>query len=168
MRKLVLLLVCLSCGPQAYASRLVGQADFSFLWFDVYQASLYHPQGHFNFEQLVGTRLELNYKVNLKSNELVKGTKKQWQELGFEIDQQREGWLQQLGVIWPNIEDGDSLAFSVLPSGAGEFALSRQGGEYKTIGVIDSAIFSEEFLAIWLADRNDHKEFRLALLGHKE
>ena len=168
MRTLALILCCLSLAVPAQAARQVGQADFTFLWFDLYRATLFHPSGHFSFEKLEGTRLVLEYKINIKAGELVKGTKKEWQKLGLEISQERAAWLAQLKAIWPNIEKGDQLAFDVLPEGIGRFSLSQQGKTFEIIGTLKSSNFNNDFLAIWLAERKAHKEFRLTLLGHQE
>lgn len=164
---LFILLSCFTlCYPlHAHATRLVGQATFSVLWFDVYHASLFHPSGTFSFNELKGTRLELNYLRNIERDELVKRTREQWQKMDIQLTEQHEAWLQQLKEMWPNLKKGDSLLFEVAENGAGMFEFKTANGNYQPIGAIVSLTFSTDFLAIWLAERQQNRAFRRALLG---
>ena len=168
MRYFIVVLLSLASLLPAYASRLVGQADFSVLWFDIYRASLYHPSGHFQANNLAETRLILDYKIDIEASELVKRTQQQWQALGLLTPTQHQQWLEQLATFWPDLHAGDSLAFEVGQDGAGWFEHKTPQGTFNRIGHIDSAKFSQDFLAIWLAKREKSSDFRLALLGHKE
>lgn len=152
----------------AKASRLVGEADFSVLWMDIYKAKLFHPSGQFEFENLVGTRLELEYKMDIEASEILKRTQKQWHALGFDNKDQQTHWLIQLKELWPDITKGDALAFEVLPQGVGQFQFKPKGETYRTIGELESSGFNRAFLSIWLAEQKGHRSFRLALLGQKE
>ncbi|MCM2680004.1 chalcone isomerase family protein [Echinimonas agarilytica] len=169
MRAFILSLCCWCAFPvSAEASRLVGKADFDVLWFTVYNAELYHPNGAFKFDNVEGSRLELQYQVDITSEELVEATIDEWRKLGFVQTAQHKSWREQLLSIWPDISEGDRLVVEINAQGRADFSHQSHGKALSHIGSINSKQFSIEFLSIWLADRDQHTEFRAQLLGQKE
>ncbi|MBW8191921.1 chalcone isomerase family protein [Neiella marina] len=149
-------------------SHLVGQAAFSWLWWTVYEARLYHPSGQFQFEQLPGTALALTYQLDIERDDLIERTAEQWQGMGLGEDPQQGLWLKQLAAIWPEkIHEGDSLTVTVGQNNSAKFWLkeAHSTAGYHYLGEVPSGEFSNQFLSIWLQERDEHQAFRLALLG---
>ncbi|MBD1388523.1 chalcone isomerase family protein [Neiella sp. HB171785] len=143
---------------------MLGQAEFDWLWWTVYKAKLFHPTGQFDFNSLPGTVLLLNYQMDIDKDDLVEQTMAQWQQLDIGDPQQQKQWLSALAQLWPDVVEGDELIVRVLADGSAEFWF-RRAQQLSNLGVIESAEFSRDFLSIWLLDRAEHQEFRLALLG---
>lgn len=145
----------------------IGEASFSWLWWTVYRAQLFHPSGEFSFQQLPGTALSLTYKLNIERNDLLEQTQQQWQELGLASKPLQQQWLVQLAEIWPEqVDEGDRLVVYVNDSGQSEFWFGlgdRASLQY--LGTVSSSQFSHDFLAIWLLERPQHRSFRAQLLG---
>ncbi|GGA68551.1 hypothetical protein GCM10011369_07730 [Neiella marina] len=143
---------------------MLGKADFDWLWWTIYQAKLFHPTGQFDFNNLPGTVLLLNYQMDIDKEDLLEQTMEQWQQLDIGDHQQQAQWLTQLHQLWPDVTEGDELIVQVANDGSSEFWF-RRGSELKNLGRIDSASFTRDFLSIWLLERAEHQQFRLALLG---
>ena len=163
---LLLLLVSLmfTVSP-SYASndptqqfKKIGQGEMSWLFFDLYHASLYSKNGAYR-DQGYPQALKIMYKRDIYSDDLVAVTEKEWLKLGFEPALYQE-WLPVLLTMWPDIKDGDELVFLVQADGRGYFYHNNLA-----LGGIDSDEFSSAFLAIWLSENTSEPGLRRKLIG---
>ncbi|EKP0276711.1 chalcone isomerase family protein [Aeromonas bestiarum] len=128
--------------------RAVGQGEMSWLWFKLYDATLYSASGRYepgHYPQA----LILTYAREIKRSDLLTATAEEWQRLGLGSDADRRRWLDQLAVLWPDVGVGDRLAFYVDEAGFGHFWWHE-----RPLGSLADPQFSAAFLAIWLADNS--------------
>lgn len=135
----------------------VGQTRLSVLFWDVYDATLYSASGQYKkSERQV---LKLHYLRDIDAADLIETTEEEWQKLGLEASQ-HDQWLSTLTNIWPDINEGDCLLLVETKNGYSDF---YQGN--KRLGTVESAAFTEQFLAIWLSPDSRFKEERNELVG---
>ena len=157
------LMICMSNYSHASYSptqqlKQIGQGDMSWLFFDLYQASLYSDTGIYR-DQDYPQALKIIYKRDINSADLVNVTEKEWQKLALDADEYQY-WLPALSQLWPDIKEGDALVFLVGVDGLGAFYHNNQ-----LLGGIDSDAFSKAFLSIWLSTNTSEPILRRQLIG---
>lgn len=145
----------------------VGSAQFSVLFWDIYQSTLYTPTGKFNQsvsanpnEDTQAILFEIKYLRDISKQDLIERTVEQWQHLGM-VDNDYSSYLPLLEKIWPDIKKGDRLAL-LLQQDSSRFYFNDQFA-----GEIADQVFGEQFLAIWLAENTSQPKLRRQLLGAK-
>jgi hypothetical protein len=128
--------------------RPVGQGEMNWLWFKLYDATLYSQSGRYKLGQYPQA-LILTYARSIEREDLLSATAAEWQRLGLGTDVDRQRWLGQLAALWPDVQAGDQLTFYVDKGGAGHFWWQE-----KPLGTLADPQFSAAFLAIWLADNS--------------
>jgi hypothetical protein len=136
----------------------VGRGEISWLFMDIYQASLFSEDGQYQPGQYPQA-LTLRYQRDFSKEILLKATKHEWQKLAVDENLYPQ-WLQQLSSLWPEIKDGDSLTFLVSRNGHGDFYHNDNW-----LGSIESPEFSDAFLAIWLSEHTSNPKLRSQLIG---
>ncbi len=140
--------------------KLVGQAQFSVLFWDIYASRLYTPSGQFDGVK-PEVLFEITYQKDITKKDLIERTVEQWLHLGVkESDYQR--FVSQLGTLWPDITKGDKLALQVGKNNS-VFYMND-----KYIGQIEDKWFAGLFLDIWLSPQTSQPKLRLQLLGEKK
>lgn len=130
----------------------------SWLFIDIYQASLYSTDGTYQL-QAYPQALKIDYKRSISKNTLIEATAKQWQDLPLTATRYQP-WLNALDRLWPDIEKGDSLLFLVEKNGQGVFYHNEI-----LLGGINSREFSAAFLSIWLSKQTTEPALRKQLIG---
>ncbi|MFP7408438.1 chalcone isomerase family protein [Aeromonas veronii] len=128
--------------------RPVGQGQMQWLWFKLYDATLFSESGRYqpgHYPQA----LTLTYARAIERQDLLSATAAEWQRLGLGTEVERQRWLGQLAALWPDVQAGDKLTFYVDKGGAGHFWWQE-----KSLGTLADPQFSAAFLAIWLADNS--------------
>ncbi|WP_019620426.1 chalcone isomerase family protein [Amphritea japonica] len=138
--------------------KTVGQAELKLLWFSLYTATLASPEGRF-ISVSGPLLLTLKYKRKISRQNLLDETEKQWDRAGIDVDSYAP-WLLRLKEIWPDISQGDSLAFFQTAEGEGRFYYNQQH-----IGTLSDRKFSKAFLNIWLSDNSYFPQLTKALTG---
>lgn len=155
-----LLMVHVLFSPFAYADtqfNKVGEARMEYLFWDVYDATLYTPSGTYTAKQ-APVKFTLTYLRDFDAKDIVKATNEQWQHLGK--PQLSERYADTLLSIWPNIKKGESLTLLTDQQGYSTFFHNEN-----QIGRINDATFAEDFLAIWLSENTSEPTIRNQLLG---
>lgn len=139
--------------------KLIGRADLSVLWWDVYNAELYNRDGI--YQGLVSSLvLKLNYQQNISRQDLIEATEKEFKrQKPVLTDEQRGAAIKAFENYWPDIAKGDSLTF-FLRDGGGVFYHNG-----KTIGEVDSEVIARAFLNIWLSEESSYPELSVQLRG---
>lgn len=156
-----LLLTSLPVNANAHLTqhlKMVGQGEMSWLFIDLYQASLYSPTGEYK-QTHYPQALNILYQKNIDKDHLITATEKEWQKLGLN-EALYGNWLAQLNNIWPDINKGDELLFLVEDNGSGYFYHNK-----KLLGSVNNQQFSEAFLSIWLSQNSSEPTLRKQLLG---
>lgn len=162
--KVLLLSLSLGLAGAAAASeaplQLVGQARLQFLFWPVYDSSLYSADGSYQEGQRP-LRLEITYLRDIAADDLVARTAVEWEAQGlFHSDQQQ--WLQDLAKLWPDVRAGDTLALELNASERSTFY--HNGRE---LGGPQGTAFGRHFLAIWLSPETSRPEIRRELIGQR-
>lgn len=138
--------------------KMVGQGKMSWLFIDLYKATLYSATGQYK-QQHYPQALNILYHKNIAKEHLIRATQQQWQNLDVK-EKQSQQWLTKLNRIWPDISKGDELLFKVEEDGSGYFYHNNQ-----LLGAVNNQQFSEAFLAIWLSKNSSEPKLRQQLLG---
>jgi hypothetical protein len=137
--------------------QLVGKAQFSVLFWDIYASRLYTPSGQYNGVN-PSVLFEITYQTDIDKKDLIRRTVEQWQHLGLNEAEYGQ-FLPKLNALWPDIVEGDKLALFVGANGSA-FYLND-----KSIGLIEDHRFAAMFLDIWLSPKTSQPALRLQLLG---
>lgn len=139
----------------------VGETRLSVMLFKVYDATLKTDTGNYPDADIIA--LQLSYLRDIDADKLVETTKEQWQELGYEIGEDEQGWLDQLEEIWPDVKEGDCLlAYHETDKGVQFYSANDD------LGQIESDDFADKFLAIWLDEDSSYRKNRNELIGEQE
>lgn len=138
--------------------KMVGQGEMSWLFIDLYEASLYSENGQYE-QRAYPQALNIVYQKDITKSHLISATEKEWKKLSLN-EQQYPYWLAALDQLWPDIKKGDELLFMVENDGRGFFYHNDQ-----LLGGINSRQFSDAFLSIWLSKNTSEPALRKQLLG---
>jgi hypothetical protein len=145
----------------SYALRQVGSGTLRWLGMQIYEASLWTPDGRYQgLAQGQPVALSLWYGRNFSREELLRITGTAWQLLGETSLPQQQRWLGELRGVWLDVAKGHNLTAVVVPGGETRFY-----DQQRLLGRIDDADFGPAFLAIWLHPRSAVGDLRVALLG---
>ncbi len=149
----------LSTFQQQNELKVVGNAIFSVLFWDLYKSELSTSSGKYpqssKHDNLI---YKIDYLKDVTAVDLVDYTIEQWQHLTVS-EQQYTDYLPQLKAIWPNIKAGDSLALVVKNNSSAFY----HNGEL--LGAMDGENFAPLFLDIWLSKETSEPKLREQLLG---
>lgn len=140
------------------ALRLQGEARMSVLFRPIYDIRLFVPDGNrgFSFPAQQTYTLELQYRLDIPAQTLLKETLKQWQAQGVDA---RPDWIRSLEDAFPTVQSGDRLALVVTPEGAVLLHNDAPGARLRDTELV------EAFAGIWLADNTTQPGLRRKLLG---
>lgn len=151
----------LSTSTQTELKR-VGMAEFSYLFWDVYDSYLFNHSGkidaNYAWYEQAPLILEIRYKRDIKADDLIESTIEQWQHLGLSEDKYQE-YVPWLKSVWPDLKDGDRLAL-LVQDGYSVFFYNKE-----EIARQDDPYFSRIFLDIWLSTDTSEPKLRKKLLG---
>ncbi len=158
MKFLILLAALLSAPTFAIVEDLKpsGSGQLSWLFLDIYQATLYTPNGQYN-DGVYPKALEINYQRNIAAADLLKTTEDEWQRLEIEYTPE---WLTMLSQIWPDVSDGDRLTMRAENDDSASFYFNN-----RLLGSIEEPGFARAFLTIWLSPNTRDKSLRAQLIG---
>ncbi|WP_286267361.1 chalcone isomerase family protein [Thalassotalea atypica] len=137
----------------------MGKAMFTVLFWDIYESKLYTSSGRYPID-IVNEQLlfEIKYLTDISNEELIRRTIEQWQYIGF-IDVHYQKFIPELKRLWPDITDGDSLSL-LINNNRSYFYFNR---DY--LGEIQSSMFGQMFIDIWLSERTSQPRLRKQLMG---
>lgn len=144
--------------PHQNTFEQVGKTRLKVLFWSVYDAELWTDSG--NYQQYNQRLLRLNYLRNIAAADLVESTSDEWQRLGIELSAEHQQWLDELRKMWPDVRKGDCLMLVEDSQGHAQFF--NASGQ---LGTIESALFTDHFLAIWLAENSRFDNERNQLIG---
>ncbi len=136
--------------------QLVGQAELKFFFWNVYEARLYSDSGSFVFSETRPFALELQYKRQFSSQQLIEETRKQWQAIGIDTEtEDNASRLNTLASLLGDVDNGDIITLYVDAQGASNFYFNG-----RLLGTIADSAFTEQFAAIWLSEKTTRPDFR--------
>lgn len=143
------------------ALRKCGAARLKVLFWDIYESSLYTPDGTWS-EGVRPLRLDIRYLRAISALDLVKQTGKEWAEQG-KSSPQHLVWQGELLSIWPDVTEGDVISLAIDPSGVSTFLFNGDA-----IGTIGDPQFGEDFAGIWLSPDTTRPALRRQLIGEAD
>lgn len=139
-------------------AKKVGSGEFTYLIWDVYDATLFSEGKVFRKDRPFA--LQIEYNIAIKGKVIATHSAKQIRRLGFRDEVKLAAWHQQMQRIFPNVVKGTLLTGVYRPN---KPTLFYSGN--KKIGTIGDPKFGEWFFEIWLSKRTADKKMRLSLLG---
>jgi hypothetical protein len=141
--------------PQA---EKVGYGRLSVMFWDVYDASLYAPNG--KWDENKPFALQLSYLRNIPGKKIADRSVEEIRNQGFYDEVRLADWHGQMIRIFPDVDDSTSLTGIYTQSGETLFLNGSQ-----EIGRIKDPEFGKYFFDIWLGERTSAPNLRQRLLG---
>lgn len=144
--------------PQA---RLAGQGLYTWFGLRVYEARLYVGEKGYDSASPAAAPfvLDLQYARKLDGSKIAEASAEQMAKVGAGTAAQRETWLRQMTLMFPDVAEGNHISGSYLPGGGARFYLDG-----KPIGSVPDPEFARAFFAIWLSPATTAPGLRAALL----
>lgn len=163
MRKILMvatILYSLSVHAMPDNVKLVGQGQFSYLFWDLYQAQLYTADGRWSdYQQSSPVVLKLTYQRDISKADFIEATVDQWKHLQGKVSAQHQDWAKQLDKLWTDVKKGDQLSCVLMPDRKVQFYFND-----KLLGDVADPAFGPAFLDIWLSDKTSAPKLRRQLL----
>ncbi len=135
----------------------VGEARFSFLFWDVYDAALYTQS---DATSLVPPyALELKYLRDLDGAAIAERSIEEMKKQGVDDKQKLSRWEAQMKAIFPDVDDTSVITGIADANNTSHFYLGND-----KIGTIDDTEFTSRFFGIWLSKDTSEPKFRAKLL----
>lgn len=164
----LLFLFLISTSAPAWANRViettvpdasvVGKGRLTYMLWDVYDATLYAPQGQWKAEKPFA--LSIHYLHSINSDDLTERSIEEMRKQGFDDDARLADWRKQMQIIFPDVRKGTVISGVYLPGVETRF----YEGE-RLIGSITDDEFGRRFFAIWLDEKTSEPDLRRKLLG---
>ncbi|MGR5151918.1 hypothetical protein [Photobacterium swingsii] len=158
--------------PQWLTWQSVGYAKLTWGPWDIYHSELRTPSGSYSGNAASGEQnmaLVIRYQRDIDKDDLLEATDDQWKHLGFSASQ-RQQWLSELAVLWPDVKKGDRLIFELNAQGGtfyfdanAKHATNKQG--IIQLGQLSSPKVSSAFINIWLSPQTAYPKLRQQLIG---
>lgn len=140
------------------AAQKVGEGRLTYLFWDVYDATLYAPEGDLKKDGAFA--LKLSYLRPLEGKKIADQSIEEIRAQGITDEVKLAAWHSQMRKIFPDVEEGVSL--TGVKTKTGETIFYKDSAE---IGRIKDPMFSEAFFNIWLDKTTRAPDLRRKLLG---
>jgi len=140
--------------------QVVGKKMFSYLFWDVYEASLLAPDGKYNASAPFA--LTLDYQRDLDGKKIAERSITEMEKQGVNDKSKLDEWLTIMTDIFPDVSEGDVITGIATKENKSLFYLNGT-----LIGTVDDKAFTNQFFAIWLSEKTSEPELRQALLGNE-
>lgn len=139
-------------------AELVGEGRLKFLFWSVFDASLYAPSGVWSEDKPFA--LSLSYLRDLEGKSIVGASIDEMRMQGMTDEATIERWGKAMAKIFLDVDDQTTLTGIVNEDG---HALFYRNG--KIAGIIRDAEFSRRFFNIWLGEKTSEPKLRAQLIG---
>ncbi len=139
-------------------AELVGEGRLKYLFWSVFDATLYAPGGVWSGEKPFA--LSLSYLRDLDGESIVEASIDEMRAQGMSDDATLQRWRQEMTAIFLDVDDQTTLTGIAAQNGQ---ALFYRNGELA--GVIRDPEFSRRFFNIWLGEKTSEPELRTQLIG---
>ena len=136
----------------------VGSGRMEVMFLDIYDATLYAPQGEWQADEPFA--LSLHYLRDIEGRKIADTSASEMRNLGMKDEIKLATWHGQMRDIFPDVDKGTIL--TGVYTVKGESVFFRQGQE---IGRIKDPEFGRYFFQIWLSEQTKAPELRADLLG---
>ena len=136
----------------------VGEGRLVYLFFDVYDATLYAPGGDWSEEEPLA--LSLDYLREIDGKKIADRSLEEMERLSGADKTVLNEWYQDMLQIFPDVVDGSNITGILSPSGESIFYFGGQEA-----GRVKDPEFGKYFFAIWLSPETSSPDLRRKLLG---
>jgi hypothetical protein len=136
----------------------VGSGTYSYLFWDLYRATLYAPGGVWHAEGPFA--LELHYLTDISGQKIARVSRDEIARQGKHAPAQLDAWEAAMARIFPDVTEGSVLIGVRLPDGTTRFDAGEQ-----ELGAIADPAFGKAFFDIWLGEATRDSALRQQLLG---
>lgn len=137
---------------------LVGNTRFTFLFWDIYDAVLYAPQGLWKGQPPFV--LTLTYLREFTGNDIAERSVKEMRRQGEYDADTLSQWRSMMMNLFPDVKEGDKISGVLDRNKVTHFYLNDD-----LLGNIDDKEFSAAFFAIWLGEKTSEPKMRSELIG---
>jgi hypothetical protein len=141
-------------------AQLVGEGRLSYMFWDVYDASLIAPNGIWQRDKPFA--LKLHYLRKIDGKKIAERSVDEMRGLGITDEVKLATWHSQMRKIFPDVDDGTYLIGIRDQDGNAIFYSNDQ-----QIGRINDVEFTNAFFDIWLNDKTTSPKLRRKLLGQQ-
>lgn len=134
-----------------------GEAQFSFLFLDIYDIALFAPQGR--WDDGAPYALSLRYHVPIEGRELAERSINEMRRQGVPEDKLKR-WQGPMLALFPDVEEGTNMTTLAIPGKETRFF--KNG---RLINVIKDPDFAHAYLGMWLAENTSQPDVRARLIG---
>lgn len=138
---------------------IVGKARYTYLVFDVYDATLYAPYGKWKGSEPYA--LSLTYLRNLSGKKIAERSVQEIRNQGFSDEVTLASWHSRMKRIFPDVTNGTTLTGIYQENKITDFYKDDQ-----YIGSVQDPAFGPWFFGIWLSDKTSEPDFRARLIGN--
>lgn len=144
---------------QAYvpSAKPVGEGRLTVFFWDVYDATLYAPEGDLETDEPFALRLA--YLREIPGKKIADRSIEEIRDQGMADEVKLATWHEQMRNIFPDVEEGVTLT-GVSDDGTAHFYFNG-----KKIGSIKDDEFTTAFFDIWLSKNTSAPSLRKKLLG---
>lgn len=135
-----------------------GQARFKYLFWNVYDATLYLPANSSKIEPPFA--LELTYLRDLDGEAIAERSVKEMRQQGNIDETKLKEWEALMKGIFPNVTKGSAITGIADSQKHSHFYYNGE-----KVAVVMDPEFTERFFNIWLGDNTSEPEFRDKLLN---
>jgi hypothetical protein len=139
-------------------AQVVGEGRLTYLFWDVYDASLIAPKGEWKNDKPFA--LKLTYLRKLEGKKIAERSIQEMRGQGINDEVKLATWHSQMINIFPDVDDGYQL-MGIRDQQANTLFYH----DNMLIGRIDDAEFTQAFFDIWLSDKTSEPKVRRKLLG---
>ncbi len=136
----------------------VGEARMSVMFWDIYDATLFAPNGKWDGNKPFA--LHLTYLRHLGGDKIADRSVQEMRAQGFKDEVKLATWHTQMRQIFPDVSEGDAITGIFTKDGQSLFFKNNM-----EIGRIQDTEFTQHFSAIWLDPKTSAPSVRLGLLG---
>ena len=140
------------------AAQKVGKGRLTYLFWDVYDATLYAPQGSWQEGQPFA--LQLSYLREIEGKKIADRSVEEMRNQGIKDEVKLATWHAQMRKIFPNVDEGVRLTGVYTEKGETVFYKND-----REVGRINDPEFSKAFFDIWLNEKTSAPDLRRKLLG---
>jgi len=137
-------------------NNLIGKANFSYLFWDVYKIELYANDKSLNDE----LALKLTYKRKLYGDKIAQRSIDEISKQNCGDKENYNNWLTKMKAIFPDVKKGDTLTGIKEKLGTTTFYKNKT-----KIGQFKNKTLSNCFFNIWLSPNTTEPKLRKKLLG---
>lgn len=139
-------------------AEVVGEGRMKYMFWSVFDASLYAPDGVWSEDAPFA--LSLSYLRELEGEAIVQASIDEIRAQGITDQAVLDRWSAEMAEIFPDVDERTTITGVVDQEGHANFF--RNG---EPIGTIADPEFSRSFFNIWLGEDSSQPELRTQLLG---